>query len=105
MDRQVRLFPDPLSPIKPKDEPAASSNETPWMTSRCRVPCPNLTRRSSTARLSLARIDPPYHVGQAVPDQAKEQAHHDDGQAREGHHPPRRGDEIPSIGNHHSPLR
>src|SRR5580765_3213034 len=99
--RAVRLLPEPLSPTSPSASPGAMENEMP-RTARTRPP-PKPTVSPSTARprsdtAGSGTVEPAYGIGEAVADEADEEAYDNDRQPREEHDPGRGDDEVAAFG-------
>src|SRR3954471_12660641 len=99
--RTVRLLPEPLSPTSATASPGATASDRSLTAARC---ASKTMSRCSMARPRSVVIEAPDPVGQAIPDQADEQADEDDGKPREDDHPRRREHEAARLGDHGAPF-
>ena len=102
------LLPEPVSPTMPTTSPASTVRSTPstaWSGPRA-VPeldreVADLEQRHGAQLLQLGV----ERVAQAVAEQVEGQHGDQDGEAREGHHPPGAQHELARVGQHRAPFR
>src|SRR5690349_10940402 len=104
IDFAQTLLPEPDSPTMPSVSPRRRSKLTPSTARTGPASVRNQVRRSrtcsSTSAVSGMGIQP---VAQAITDEVEAHDHRQDGQAREGGHPPLLH-ELAPLGNHGPPF-